>query len=61
MGVNGERDERAKPPNQAVSAKSSEKSDAKAAVQDGVRRGQCGVKNAGVGRVGNGFNGRLRD
>lgn len=50
----------ARPPNQAVSAKSSGKSDAKAAVQNRVRQRQRSVKNAGFRRFGNEFNWRLR-
>jgi len=48
----GERDERGKTTVQAVSAKSSGLLNAEAAVQDGVRRGECSVENAGFRGLG---------
>lgn len=58
--VVGEREERAKTTVQVLSAKSSGFLNAEAAVQDGVRRRQRSVENAGFAGVGNRFDRCLR-
>ena len=51
MHPNGANDVRAENTGQVVSAQSLELLNAKAAVQNGVRRGQCIVEDVGVGRL----------
>lgn len=51
MHPNGAHDVRAENTGQVVSALSLELLNAKAAVQNGVRRGQCIVEDVGVGRL----------